>query len=251
MQQLYRQSIHHQHQLLQARGPSLASTSGRPCARPAGDSRRSLRCYSYTTGSSSLESHPVKRAFLSIGVSPNDLERAARLEPSVLAVDKLDRLHGMIDLLLGASLSPSDIGQVLLAYPQAFQLSLDRAREVLDFLRDDMHLSESQVRTVLTRYPSILNMNVKGQLRPQVAYLNSLGVGPESLPELVLSRPLVLGPGIDTVITFLKRLGVPRSQMHRMLRSCPLDYRVQFKSFSAAAPGGSSSSSSSGGMGRN
>lgn len=29
---------------------------------------------------------------------------------------------------------------------QAFQLSLDRAREVLDFLRDDMHLSESQVR---------------------------------------------------------------------------------------------------------
>lgn len=65
-----------------------------------------------------MESHPVKRAFLSIGVSPNDLERAARLEPSVLAVDKLDRLHGMIDLLLGASLSPSDIGQVLLAYPQ-------------------------------------------------------------------------------------------------------------------------------------
>ncbi|KAG2433769.1 hypothetical protein HXX76_008130 [Chlamydomonas incerta] len=158
----------------------------------------------------------------------------------------------MIDLLLGASLSPSDISQVLLAYPQAFQLSLDRGREVLDFLHDDMHLSESQVRTVLTRYPSILNMNVKGQLRPQVAYLQSLGVGPESLPELVLSRPLVLGPGIETVITFLKRLGVPRSQMRRMLRSCPLDYQVHFKNFSAAAPGGgsSSSSSSSGGMGR-
>lgn len=97
----------------------------------------------------------------------------------------------------------------------------------------------------------------QGQLRPQLAYLASLGVSRESLPQLVLARPLVLGPGIETVTSFLSRCGVPRSQLHRLLASYPLDYRVHLRvsvlggSSAGGGMGGSSSGgrSSSGGSG--
>ncbi|GLI64647.1 hypothetical protein VaNZ11_007973 [Volvox africanus] len=191
----------------------------------------------------SLEVQPVRRAFLSVGVSADDLTRASRLEPALLNYTT-DRLHDIIDLLLNLGLTGSDIGKVLIAFPQAFQLSLDHhAQPVVEFLRRDVGLGPSDVRALITRFPSILGMNVKGQLRPQVAYLASLGFSPETLPELVLSRPLVLGPGIETVISFLRRCGVPRSQMHRLLRSYPLDYRVHLKGYSAATPNRGSSSS--------
>ncbi|GIL73537.1 hypothetical protein Vretimale_5252 [Volvox reticuliferus] len=217
--------------------------ASRPC--PATHAERGqlrIKCYA-SKEIDSLEVHPVRRAFLSVGVSADDLTRASRLEPALLTYTT-DRLHDIIDLLLNLGLTGSDIGKVLIAFPQAFQLSLDHhAQPVVDFLRRDVGLGPSDVRTLVTRFPSILGMNVKGQLRPQVAYLASLGFSPETLPELVLSRPLVLGPGIETVISFLRRRGVPRSQMHRLLRSYPLDYKVHLKGFSAATPNWGSSSS--------
>ncbi|GLC45778.1 hypothetical protein PLESTB_001157000 [Pleodorina starrii] len=242
------------------RGTVIRSLVGSPCrlacliasrrcpATNTSDRQLHTRCY-VEQDADPLEAHPVRLAFLSVGVSADDLHRASRLEPALLNYTT-DRLHGIIDLLLNLGLSGSDIGKVLIAFPQAFQLSLDHhAQPVIEFLRRDVGLGPAEVRTLVTRFPSILGMNVKGQLRPQVAYLASLGFPQESLPELVLSRPLVLGPGIETVISFLRRSGLPRSQMHRLLRSYPLDYRVHLKSFSAAAPGhgyGSGSSSSGG-----
>lgn len=47
----------------------------------------------------------------------------------------------------------------------------------------------------------------------QLAYLQSLGVAADALPGLVCSRPLVLGEGIETVVRFLKRAGLPRTQV--------------------------------------
>ncbi|GFR49595.1 hypothetical protein Agub_g11664 [Astrephomene gubernaculifera] len=213
--------------------------------------RRKTRCYAMNN-LGQIEPHPVRRAFLSIGVPEDDLHRASCLEPALLEYTT-ERLYAMLDLLLNLGLTGSDIGKVLIAFPQAFQLSTDHhAAPAVDFLRTDVGLGPAEVRAVVTRFPAVLGMNVKAQLRPQVAYLTSLGVPPESLRALVLSRPLVLGPGIESVISFLRRCGLPRTQMHRLLRSYPLDYRVHVKGFSAAASGGSSppGGGSGGGMGR-
>ena len=62
--------------------------------------------------------------------------------------------------------------------------------------------------------------------QPQLAYLLSLGVTAEELPALVTERPLVLGEGIDTVIRFLRTCGMARTEVHRLLGSYPIDYRV-------------------------
>ncbi|PNH03552.1 hypothetical protein TSOC_010375 [Tetrabaena socialis] len=219
-----------------------ASTSGRGLApRPSHCSRVLRTVCAAAPALEHLGSPATRRAFLSVGVNGDDLIRATRMEPKLLTYAP-ERVHAIVGLLLDLGLTGSDLGRVLLRYPQAFQLPLEtHAQPVVDFLREDMRLEPADVRALVTRFPFILGMNVKGQLRPQLAYLSSLGVPAESMPELVLSRPLVLGPGIETVITFLRRNGVARNQMHRLLRSYPLDYRVHFKNFSAAAPGSSSS----------
>lgn len=64
-----------------------------------------------------LESHSVRRAFQSVGVTADDLNRASRLEPALLSYTT-DRLNGILDLLLGLGLTGSDVGKVLIAYPQ-------------------------------------------------------------------------------------------------------------------------------------
>lgn len=58
------------------------------------------------------------------------------------------------------------------------------------------------------------------------------------LPSLVLVRPLVLGEGIESVVRFLKRAGVPRTQVYRLLASYPLDYGLAFERYAGggAAP---------------
>ncbi len=61
-----------------------------------------------------------------------------------------------------------------------------------------------QTRSVIRRLPAVLGMNVKGQLRPQLAFLASLGVPCEEMGRLVLQRPLILGPGIDPVVAHLR-----------------------------------------------
>ncbi len=47
---------------------------------------------------------------------------------------------------------------------------------------------------------------LQAHLRPQLAYLSSMGV--VDLQALVMERPLVLGEGIDSVIKFLRLCGV-------------------------------------------
>ena len=71
---------------------------------------------------------------------------------------------------------------------------------------------------MVVRFPQLLNANVKAQLRPQLAVLSSLGIGRDT----ILKRPLVLGEGIETVIKFLRLCGVPRSDLHKLLRSYPI-----------------------------
>ncbi|KXZ53346.1 hypothetical protein GPECTOR_7g1241 [Gonium pectorale] len=231
----------------------MASTSGRCSAavavpRPLGHSAfsrsvlplpgssrsRQLCCGAFKT--QPVESNPVRKAFLDIGVSSDDWNRASRLEPELLSYGT-ERVHGILELLLELGLTNRDIGTVLIAFPQAFRLSLDHhAGPVVEFLRTDMGLSREQVVALVTRFPSILGMNVKGQLRPQLAFLASLGVPPEAVPGLVLARPLVLGPGIESVTTFLRRCGVPRQQMARLLKSYPIDYRLHIRGLSAPGP---------------
>ena len=57
-----------------------------------------------------------------------------------------------------------------------------------------------QVRTLVVRFPNVLGYDVKGHLRPHLAYLASLGVEQEQLQDLVLCRPQVLGPGIERLV---------------------------------------------------
>ena len=59
----------------------------------------------------------MRRAFLSVGVSSEDLNRASRLEPAFLSYTS-DRLHAILDLLLNLGLTGSDVGKVLIAFPQ-------------------------------------------------------------------------------------------------------------------------------------
>ncbi|KAG2492781.1 hypothetical protein HYH03_008942 [Edaphochlamys debaryana] len=228
---------------------SAPSTSGRHLASVCPDrglvSARAIRT-SRPPPPPVEQEHPVERAFLCYGVPTSSIERAERLEPALLDY-RLERVWPMLDLLLDLGLTGSDLGKVLITNPRVFQLSPEHhARPVVDFLRHDIGLDTQGLRALVTRFPAVLGMNVQGQLRPQLAYLNSLGLCHDTLAELVLSRPLVLGPGIETVTNFLRRCGVPRAQMGRLIRSYPIDYKVHWKGIQLVVPGFPDSSSSSG-----
>lgn len=111
---------------------------------------------------------------------------------------------------------------------------------VLTFLRADVGLTTHDVKALVTSFPVVLSYNVKAHLRPTLAYLISLGVSEEIVPQVVLARPLLLGEGLDTLVRFLRGRGVPRMQVHRLLRSYPLDYRLHFRGIEAAVKRGRS-----------
>lgn len=55
-----------------------------------------------------------------------------------------------------------------------------------------MPITSLQVASTITRFPFVLTYGVKSHLRPQLAYLASLGFEPQELRALVLARPQVL-----------------------------------------------------------
>jgi hypothetical protein len=88
---------------------------------------------------------------------------------------------------------------------------------------------EQLVRT-LVRFPHVLGYDVKGHLRPHLAYLASLGVEQEQLQDLVLCRPQVLGPGIEKLVYWLTLyFQVPRKLVGRLLRTYPFDYQIKVR----------------------
>ncbi len=67
-----------------------------------------------------------------------------------------------------------------------------------------MHLPRT-VWLQLTRFPQVFSYSVKAHLRPQLAYLESLGVPHDELRDYVVARPLLLGevrlfPRCDVVL---------------------------------------------------
>jgi hypothetical protein len=49
------------------------------------------------------------------------------------------------------------------------------------------------IRAQVTRFPQVFSFSVKAHLRPQLAYLSSLGVDPQQLRDYVVARPSLLG----------------------------------------------------------
>lgn len=96
--------------------PALRRPTAIICRVPRASRRNVAVAYSDGHDDVALEG-PIRRAFLSIGVSNDDWNRATRLDQGIIDY-KPDRVYAMIDLLLDAGLTGSDIAQILLAYPQ-------------------------------------------------------------------------------------------------------------------------------------
>jgi len=160
------------------------------------------------------------------GVEESDLARAEYLFPQLHRLS-YERAQEVLSMLLDLGLDGTDITRICLKWPQVFGARPEQVSDVMAFLRQELGLSEPDMRTLLSRFPQVLSYNVKAHLMPQLAYLGSLGV--QDIPRLVRERPTVLGEGIEVVIRFLQLCGVQRKQVHLLLRSYPLDYSLQFK----------------------
>uniref|UniRef100_A0A7S0WTB5 Uncharacterized protein n=1 Tax=Chlamydomonas leiostraca TaxID=1034604 RepID=A0A7S0WTB5_9CHLO len=134
-------------------------------------------------------------------------------------------------------LSSQQLQTVLVKHPKVFTYALDDVQDVTAFLTNDLGLSQPDVQAVVSRYPAVFSYSVKGHLRPQLAYLTSLGV--QDVAAAVVARPMLLGEGIETVIRFLKVCGVPRRQMASLIVTYPIDYCCRFIFSAQATRGGS------------
>lgn len=133
----------------------------------------------------------------------------------------------MLALLQGElGLSNAEISSMLVKAPALFSASVSHhCQPALAFLRTCPALgplSDEQVVSVVRRFPAVLFYSPEGQLAPQVAYLQSLGV--DDCGALVLARPAVLGLAIDRVVDHLVReQRVRRRNVGALLRTYPHD----------------------------
>lgn len=161
------------------------------------------------------------------GISADAVSKAAFFYPEVLALDVERRVEPAFSYLQQLGLTAADLQSMLVDHPQVFSYDVeDRLKAVVEFLMAKAGLDLPGVLHVIRRYPHVFSLDVRGYLQPQLAFLFSLGLPNEELSELILTRPLVLGPGIDSVVKFLLQMGCPRKKVNKLLRTYPLDYSV-------------------------
>lgn len=161
------------------------------------------------------------------GISPDAVASALRRNPALARAAVSRRVKPMLSLLcVELGMSCADVSCMLVKAPLLFSASVSHhCRPALGFLRTCPALgplSDEQVASVVRRFPAVLFYSPEGQLAPQVAYLQSLGV--DDVGALVLARPAVLGLAIDRVVDHLvKEQRVRRANVGRLLRSYPHD----------------------------
>lgn len=172
---------------------------------------------------------------LEVGFNASKVERTllplnnSRTEHSI---DELkDRAQSMLMYLLDMGLPLESVERMWgrcpeLVLTQHFTLN-DKVKPAMAFLLEELNFSREEVLGIITRFPFVLTYGVKSHLRPQVAFLLSLGVSQEELNGLILSRPQVLGAGIDSVVEYLKRSrGIKRHDIGKLLETWPVDYSL-------------------------
>lgn len=104
-------------------------------------------------------------------------------------------------------------------------------RRKVEVLRDNMNLSDDDVRTILERHPAILHLSADKNLAPTILFLvRALDLGKDDLRAIVVSSPSVLSYRKDNLkskINFFTRLmGFPETACRRLLVSEPRLLRV-------------------------
>lgn len=163
------------------------------------------------------------------GLDRAAIESALRRNPALARASVSRRVKPMLALLRSGDelgLSASDVSTMLLKCPTLFGASVPHhCRPALAFLRSCAALgplTREQTASVVRRFPAVLFYSPEGQLAPQVAYLQSLGV--QDVQGLVVARPSVLGLAIDPLVDHLvKEQRVARRNVGKLLRTYPSD----------------------------
>jgi hypothetical protein len=161
-------------------------------------------------------------------VSPATMARVLQSCPALSKADVSTRLHRNVMLLQSTGITISDVQSILERNgPSIVGLDSElKVRPVLTWMHEELGLGPSEVGSVIRRFPAVLTYGVKSHLKPHLAYLTSLGLSHEELPGVIVARPYVLGTGIERLVNYLLRSGVPRGKVGRVLRSYPFEYCI-------------------------
>ncbi|GBF88026.1 hypothetical protein Rsub_00738 [Raphidocelis subcapitata] len=213
----------HQHPTTAA-GPRLRGLPARPRL-----ARGTLVCHTATRPGTAARC--AAELLAAHGLSSATLQSAVARMPELAAPGAAaERVEPILELLRREGFrEPGQLDALLLKCPQVVTYCRSRAEESLQFLSEDLLLDAPQRAEVVRRFPQVLGYGVRSFLRPQLAFLKSMGVDEADLPALVMARPQVLGSNILRVTRWLTRyVRLPRQKVGCVLHLYPIDYSAAF-----------------------
>ncbi|GAX83984.1 hypothetical protein CEUSTIGMA_g11409.t1 [Chlamydomonas eustigma] len=169
---------------------------------------------------------PVEGFLTGFQFSPIEVQDLCSIYPEIVRVSP-SKLHQCQYFFGSLGFTTGELKKTILKNPKVLLEDLDHALDVFRFLEGSLGLSQEELKEVIVRCPYILSYNLQGHIKPQLAYLESLGE--PNLRDLVVCRPEVLSHHIDDVVNFLLLCRLPRRHVHKLLRSYPMDYSVTLR----------------------
>lgn len=124
-----------------------------------------------------------------------------------------------------------DMGKVMSTYPDILMMDVEsRIIPFFDFICDDLGIDEDDVPRIIESYPTLLMTDLK-EMKMIINYLVSLGVSVDMFPGIFRAFPSILTLDIETnlkpVVAFLQSIGV--TNIGRFITRLPpvLGYSVE------------------------
>lgn len=166
---------------------------------------------------------PSRNSLTNFGFTDDDVCKVVGTIPNIQVLSD-SRVMAVLKYLEDQVGSRDHVVGLVLRYPEALTIPLElKVKPAVGFLHD-VGLDDDAIAAVLFRFPFVIGYGVKSHLIPQMHYLLSLGICKEDLPRLIEKRPQVLGNYIEPVISYLKRIGLKRTQIGSLLETYPIDY---------------------------
>ena len=90
---------------------------------------------------------------------------------------------------------------------------------------EDVGLSRAQVAKVIAVKPQVLGLSIEGNLRPTVAWLEDVGLSRAQVAKVIAVFPSVLGYSIEgnlrPTVAWLEDVGLSRAQVAKVIAVCP------------------------------
>lgn len=172
-----------------------------------------------------------------VGLERKDAAHVIEHQPWVLGEDLEKRVVPVMELLRNAGqLSWGQVGEMLVQQPKLAGVSVGDAQSAVRLLGDEAGIKGDELGKLLAAWPRIALLSPSQSLGPTLGFLKEeIGLSTTALRKVITTHPQTLTLSLDGSLrqaySWLLHMGVPQVKIERVVRTHPkaLGYRVEGK----------------------